>query len=263
MTLGKQLIALRAARGWSQDELAARIGVSRQSVSKWETDTSTPDLDKLLVLSELFEISLDALVNGAAPAASAPRPEPAPTAPARTGGIIFLCFSFAVLLLLTLLSGALLEGLVLSVPFFICAVLCFKLRGHAGVWCTWVFVLLIEFYLRYATGIRWLWLFRGISILHTLIAGGMLLAYLLMLFVTLRAYRDLHLSLTPKRKALLTFGWILFAALYGLRWLPLSPDALMAIENLSRLLFPLRDSAPWLVLIPLSILTAGIIRTKK
>lgn len=66
MTLGQHLTHLRTGRGWSQDVLAEQLGVSRQSVSKWETDSSVPDLDKLLGLSELFGVTLDELVKGPA-----------------------------------------------------------------------------------------------------------------------------------------------------------------------------------------------------
>ena len=64
MTLGERLVRLRNQRGLSQDALAESLGVSRQSVSKWETDASVPELDKLVKLSDLFEISLDDLVRG-------------------------------------------------------------------------------------------------------------------------------------------------------------------------------------------------------
>ncbi len=71
MTLGQHLTYLRSRQGWSQDVLAEQLGVSRQSVSKWETDSSVPDLDKLLGLSELFGVTLDELVKG--PAEDGPR----------------------------------------------------------------------------------------------------------------------------------------------------------------------------------------------
>ena len=64
MTLGERIIKLRNAKGISQDTLAVALGVSRQSVSKWETDASVPELDKLIKLSEYFEISLDELIQG-------------------------------------------------------------------------------------------------------------------------------------------------------------------------------------------------------
>ena len=63
MTLGERIIKLRNTKGISQDTLALALGVSRQSVSKWETDASVPELDKLIKLSKYFEISLDELVQ--------------------------------------------------------------------------------------------------------------------------------------------------------------------------------------------------------
>jgi len=63
VTLGERIIKLRNAKGISQDTLAVALGVSRQSVSKWETDASVPELDKLIKLSEYFEISLDELIQ--------------------------------------------------------------------------------------------------------------------------------------------------------------------------------------------------------
>ena len=60
MTLGQNICRLRTERGLSQGDLADALGVSRQSISKWETDASVPELEKLRRLSELFHISLDA-----------------------------------------------------------------------------------------------------------------------------------------------------------------------------------------------------------
>lgn len=63
MSLGENIARLRARQGWSQGELAEKLDVSRQSVSKWETDASVPDLDRLVKLSEVFGVTLDALVR--------------------------------------------------------------------------------------------------------------------------------------------------------------------------------------------------------
>ncbi len=79
MTLGENIVRLRTQKNWSQGDLADALDISRQSVSKWETDASIPELDKLLKLSELFGVTLDELVRGedapkaetAAPAAQA------------------------------------------------------------------------------------------------------------------------------------------------------------------------------------------------
>lgn len=58
MSLGTTISRLRAEKKLSQGDLADALGVSRQSVSKWETDTSVPELDKLVKLSQLFGITL-------------------------------------------------------------------------------------------------------------------------------------------------------------------------------------------------------------
>lgn len=64
MTLGQRLARLRTQQGISQETMAERLGVTRQSVSKWETDASIPELDKLVRYSELFGVTLDELVKG-------------------------------------------------------------------------------------------------------------------------------------------------------------------------------------------------------
>ena len=74
MTLGERICAQRTAHHLSQTDLADTLGVSRQSVSKWETDASVPDLDKLVKMCELFETSLDQLVRGAEPTADLSQP---------------------------------------------------------------------------------------------------------------------------------------------------------------------------------------------
>lgn len=63
MTLAEKIIKLRKEQGWSQEELAHRLEVSRQSVSKWESMASAPDLDKILKLSQLFGVSTDYLLK--------------------------------------------------------------------------------------------------------------------------------------------------------------------------------------------------------
>ncbi len=59
----ENLMALRKQRGWSQEELGSQIGVTRQTVSKWEVGQSTPELEKLVELSRLFGMSIDQLVG--------------------------------------------------------------------------------------------------------------------------------------------------------------------------------------------------------
>ena len=63
MILAEKIIKLRKQQGWSQEELAMKLGISRQSVSKWESTASIPDLDKIIKLSELFGVSTDYLLK--------------------------------------------------------------------------------------------------------------------------------------------------------------------------------------------------------
>ena len=64
MELGKQIRELRNKHHMNQDELAEKLFVTRQTVSNWENDKSYPDIQSLLLLSNLFEVSLDQLVKG-------------------------------------------------------------------------------------------------------------------------------------------------------------------------------------------------------
>lgn len=63
MILADKLINERKKNGWSQEELAEMLGVSRQSVSKWESAQSTPDLTRIIKMSELFGVSTDYLLK--------------------------------------------------------------------------------------------------------------------------------------------------------------------------------------------------------
>jgi len=63
MILAEKIVRLRKQIGWSQEELAEKMNVSRQSVSKWEATNSIPDLNKIIMLAELFEVSTDYLLK--------------------------------------------------------------------------------------------------------------------------------------------------------------------------------------------------------
>ena len=63
MTFGEKIVFLRKSKGMSQDQLAELLGVTRQSVSKWERDEVVADTDRILALSKLFGVSCDYLLN--------------------------------------------------------------------------------------------------------------------------------------------------------------------------------------------------------
>ena len=63
MIFADKLITLRKKAAWSQEELAEKLGVTRQSVSKWEGAQSVPDIDKILQLARLFGVTTDYLLK--------------------------------------------------------------------------------------------------------------------------------------------------------------------------------------------------------
>ena len=73
MILADKIVTLRKRAGWSQEELAAQLGVSRQSVSKWEGAQSVPDMQKVVQMSRLFGVTTDYLLKE-----ELGEPEPAP-----------------------------------------------------------------------------------------------------------------------------------------------------------------------------------------
>lgn len=100
--LSEKIYTLRRKSGLSQEQLAEKIGVSRQAISKWEGGLSTPELDKLKALSECFHVTLDELTGGQAARADSSKQEPAGTP--RTGADgklgVCLCLIGAVCLIL-------------------------------------------------------------------------------------------------------------------------------------------------------------------
>lgn len=229
MSLGETIRTLRSGKNMSQSDLAQSLDVSRQSVSKWETDSAVPDLDKLVHMSELFGVTLDALVKSQAPPQPASAPaqaahQAAPDAPASMPnahhiiGVILLCFGGLIALLLLLLGGGA-SGLLFASPLLLCGVICLKARRRTGLWCGWAVYLCVDFYLRYATGITWRIVLTTphftpeMNYARLAIGWVQLFWMLLLLFLTLRAFRGCTASLGRGERSLLVLG---LAALVGL-----------------------------------------------
>lgn len=98
MTFHENLIQGRKRLGLSQEELAAKLNVSRQAVSKWETGDSVPDLPKLLALADALDISLDALCGRELP----PAPDPTPAPRSKKHGWLSVVVRAVLIILLTL-----------------------------------------------------------------------------------------------------------------------------------------------------------------
>lgn len=68
MNMAERIQYLRKTKGMSQEELADKIGISRQAVSKWESEQSTPDIEKIIIMSDLFGVTTDYILKGIEPA---------------------------------------------------------------------------------------------------------------------------------------------------------------------------------------------------
>ena len=133
MDLGERLYQLRKARNLSQGEVADALGVSRQSVSKWENNTSVPELDKLVKLGELFGLTLDELVKGEAAPAPAGRLEQSRPASGPAGGrriaaiVLLVCGGVGTLLFCATLL------IYLTLWLMLAGLLCWHAREHLGL----------------------------------------------------------------------------------------------------------------------------------
>ena len=64
MNLGENLQNLRKQKGLSQEEFADKLDVSRQAVSKWESNQTYPEIEKIMLICDIFDCSMDTLVKG-------------------------------------------------------------------------------------------------------------------------------------------------------------------------------------------------------
>ena len=100
--LSEKIYTLRRKSGLSQEQLAEKIGVSRQSISKWEGGLSTPELDKLKALSECFQVTMDELTrdqtSDAVPEEEKQEKAPVTDSGSKTGILLCLIGSFCLIL---------------------------------------------------------------------------------------------------------------------------------------------------------------------
>ena len=229
MALSETIYRLRTEHGLSQGDLAAELDVSRQSISKWETGSSVPELDKLVAMSRLFGVTLDELVLGVAQSdgaegVKAPEPEAKPVERGRSitqtiVGAVLLAVGALAFFLVTLLGGVL-TGLVLALPFLLCGVICLAVRRGAGLWCAWLLFVGFESYICYATGYSSPFaVLRVILLVPVASSHYILLAVWAVIYAGLLAGTALYFAgrpiLSPRREARLALAAALvFAATF-------------------------------------------------
>ena len=223
-TLGERIYKYRAARGLSQLELSELLEVSRQSVSKWETDVAVPELSKLVKMAEVFEISLDALVLGKeeekeeAAEEHEIKDEITPkiekvreTSRMKTGfGFFFLGTGTLLSFLILLLSADILAPILVFIPFGLCAFFCLRQFRHAALWCVDSWYVCIMAYFHYATGVYWAP--DIISLIHidelglnlsTIMSFVFFFMLLFFIFLTVFAYRKEKFGFSEKKHKVL------------------------------------------------------------
>ena len=220
MNLGKTIYEQRIKKNLSQTDLANLLNVSRQSVSKWENNNDVPDLEKIIKLSEIFEISLDTLVKGDSPASDnqikifkeviiqEPKREGR-----KTAGTILFCMAFLVFFLILLLTGSI-GGILYSLPFVVCGMICFILKKNVGFWCAWAVYLMFDMFMRWATGIT-IGLVRltfsytaDMNYARLAFAWFLLLWTAVMIVLTIQRFMHLPMDASLKNKNLILTGWI-------------------------------------------------------
>ena len=153
MSLAENIYRFRTQQNMSQLDLAHALEVSRQSVSKWETGTAVPELDKLMKMAALFGVTLDELVNGdpPPPADKSVHPQaveptviyiekpafPAVTRQHLIGAAILFCTLIYGLILYDGFSTE--ETLTLVLPVAVCGIVCLT-TTHPLFWCAWAAV---------------------------------------------------------------------------------------------------------------------------
>lgn len=220
INLGKTIYEQRIKKNLSQGDLANLLIISRQSVSKWENNSAVPDLEKMMKLSEIFEISLDELVKGIKPETTEhikiikeviiqePKREGR-----KTAAIVLFFMAFLGFFLIFVMTGSL-GGIIYALPFLVCGIICLVFKKNVGLWCAWAIYLLFDMFLRWATGItigmiRLTPVFTAdMNYARLAMAYGILAITLILMGVTIHCFVKQPFEAKPVNKKLLFGGWI-------------------------------------------------------
>ncbi len=159
MTIGERIYELRTRHNLSQGDLANELNVSRQSISKWENGNSTPDLEKIIRLAEIFNVSLDELIRNEereTEVVKTPKETPVIRTNEREKKIgkgLIIAGVVAIFVFIFLNLGIL--GFLVAVPLFACSIVFYKAKSNYALWCLWAIIPLADIFIRATTGIGW------------------------------------------------------------------------------------------------------------
>jgi len=223
MKLHEKIYYLRTKKKLSQGDLAEILGVSRQSVSKWETGASVPDLDKLIKMSDLFGVTIDFLVRE--------ENEPLIENTQRTEGdgadshekndvsqntviikeILPLRKLFGTLLFVSAVI-LLFIAWPLSVFVSILGLICFIFRKHTLLWCAWFTYFSTDVYMATGTAINRMAVFSpyayGVWGIRILVHWSYLFLLIALMAWTVYTFRHTRYAITRRRKIAYLLGWL-------------------------------------------------------
>ena len=226
--LGEQIYKYRTAKGLSQLELAEALDVSRQSISKWETNVAVPELAKLVKMAELFGVTLDELIldkKAEMPAeeeilvretvAEIKREEKKPSMAKTVFGVIFLVVGI-LFAGYCLLFSAWLTALAFLTPCVLSAVFCLKQFRFAALWCveTWFgFVAMICYN---SMSISWtqIWMTSflllqdGANPMRVALAWVLAITLALLIGITVWIYRRHDFAFSKRKRIVFCIGTI-------------------------------------------------------
>ncbi|MBR3975887.1 MAG: helix-turn-helix transcriptional regulator [Clostridia bacterium] len=157
MNFGETIYTLRMQNNLSQGELADKLEVSRQSVSKWENNMAVPELDKIIRMSEIFGVTVDSLVKGEEyTKQEIVQPQTVvqvvkePMEKRVIAGILLLALGGVAFILLLALTGL---GCFYALPVLLCGAICMLCKKNVGFYCTWLIYIIVSAFLATSTAV--------------------------------------------------------------------------------------------------------------
>ena len=210
MSIGNKIYEMRIAKKLSQSDLADLLDVSRQSVSKWETDAAVPDLDKLVKLCDVFEITLDELIGRNVKETSPSVTEENKIQPFGARKIFgYILFGIALVgMILTVLLADHSEDIYILIPFLfsvlLCALICLCVKKHCGYWCAWSALAALTVFTPHFVNLPML----------SAIGCFQLAAYIMMAVIANRIFDFVFLEIKKTKSAAVISGWLIGIAVY-------------------------------------------------